>query len=88
LFELEGIGKSDKKVKKEVVIVKQLLKNNNVKVIESKREDVDSELVELSKDYAIATNDKELRRRIKEAGGKTIYIRSLTYIATDELVEE
>ncbi len=87
LFELAGLGKSDKKVKKEVAIVEQLLKNNNVKVIESKLESVDTELVGLAGEYIVATNDKELRRRVKIAGGKTIFIRSLTYVDVEDLVE-
>ncbi len=89
LIELKGLGKSDKKVKKEVAIVEQVLKNNNVKIIDSTSEDVDTELVKLStQGYIIATNDKFLRQRVKQANGKTIYIRSLTYIDTSEVVNE
>jgi rRNA-processing protein FCF1 len=88
LVELKGLEKSDKKVKKEVAIVEQVLKNNNVKVIDSTSEDVDSELVKLSsKGYVIATNDKFLRQRIKQSGGKTIFIRSLTYIDTGDVID-
>lgn len=88
IYELKGLAKSDKKVRAEGAIVEQLLKNNDVKVIESKMESVDSELVELSKEYVIATNDRELRRRIKAAGGRTIFIRSLTYVDVEDLVEQ
>lgn len=88
LFELEGLGKSDKKVKKEVAITQQMLKNNSVKVIDSTMENVDAELVKLSKEYVIATNDKELRRKVREAGGRTIYVRSLTYVEVEELLEQ
>ena len=88
LFELAGLGKSDKKVKKEVAIVEQMLKNNNVKVLDSTMESVDTELIGLSKDYVIATNDKELRRKVREAGGKTIYVKSLTYVEVEELLEQ
>ncbi|MEI7961092.1 MAG: hypothetical protein WCI04_02035 [archaeon] len=88
LFELAGLGKSDKKVKKEVSIVEQMLRNNNVKVLDSTIENVDNELIGLSKEYVIATNDKELRRRVREAGGKTIYVKSLTYVEVEELLEQ
>lgn len=87
-YELKALGKSDKKIKKEVAIVEQLLKNNNVKIIDSTMENVDNELIILSKEYAIATNDKELRRKIKAQGGKTLFVRSLTYVDTGDLVEE
>jgi rRNA-processing protein FCF1 len=87
IHEIKSLGKRQRKIKNEGVIVEQVLKNNNVKVLDSISEDVDSELVEYAKKgYAIATNDKELRRRVREAGGKTIYIRSLTYIDTEDLV--
>jgi rRNA-processing protein FCF1 len=87
IHEIKSLGKKEKKIKNEGVIVEQVLKNNNVKILDSTKEDVDSELVEYAKKgYVIATNDKELRRRIREADGKTIYIRSLTYIDIEDLV--
>ena len=88
IFEMKALAKTDKKIQNEVRIVDAVLKTNGVKVIDSTSEDVDSELVALSNEYVIATNDKFLRRRVKEAGGKTIFIRSLTYIDTDEIVGE
>jgi rRNA-processing protein FCF1 len=88
LYEIKGLSKGNKKIQNESRIVEQVLKNNNVKVIDSMLEDVDSELVNMSKEYVIATNDKFLRKRIKEAGGKTIFIRSMTYIDTGEIVGE
>ena len=88
VFEIKGLAKTDKKIQNESRIVDQLLKNNNVKIIDSTLEDVDSELVNLCKEYVVATNDKFLRQRIKQAGGKVIFIRSLTYIDTGEIIEE
>ena len=89
IHEFKSLGNSDKKIKNEVAIVEAVLKSNKVKIIDSTKEDTDSELVELSKQgYVIATNDKLLRRRVKQAGGKTIYIRSLTYIDVEDVVEE
>lgn len=88
LYELKGLGKGDKKVKKEAAIVEQMLKNNNVHVLDSTLEDVDKELIALSKEYVIATNDKELRRKVREAGGKAIYVRSLTYVEVEDLLEQ
>lgn len=88
LFELQGLGKNDKKIKKEVGLVNQILKLNNVKIIESEINSVDEEMIKLSKDYIIATNDKELRQKIHQKQGKTVFIRSLTYIDTSEILEE
>ena len=86
--EMDSLGKSDKKIKHETDLVKQILKNNNVKIIEAKMPNVDNEMVEKSKGYVVATNDKALREKIKSFGGKTVYIRSLNYIDTSEVFDE
>ena len=88
LIELQGLGKNDKKIKREVELVNKILELNSVKVIDSLMESVDDELVKLSKDYIIATNDKELRIKVHKRGGKTVFIRSLTYIDTSDILEE
>jgi uncharacterized protein len=75
----------NKKIKKEMNIVKQILEKNDVKGIESKMKNVDDELVSLSKEYIIATNDKELRKRIREKGGKSIYLKKLTTVDVSEI---
>ena len=77
--EMQVLSK-EKKIKKEVSIVTQILEKNNVQGIISKLKNVDDELVSLSKEYIVATNDKELRKRIREFGGKTIYIQKLTTV--------
>lgn len=86
LFELEALGKREKKIAKELLIVKAIIKNNEVKIIDSTTEDVDKELVEKAQEgYIIATNDKNLRERIKKVGGKSVFIRSLNFIETREI---
>ena len=77
--ELQGLSKN-KKIKKEVSIITKILETNKVQGIKSQQKQVDDELVSLSKEYIIATNDKELRKRIREFGGKTIYIKKLTTV--------
>ena len=62
LFELQGLVRVTK-IRKEVGLIEQIIKINNIKIIESKINSVDDELVELSKNYVIATNDKELRKK-------------------------
>lgn len=89
LYEIKGLARGDKKITNEAKIVEQVLKNNNVKVLDSTAEDVDSEMARLAGEgYVIATNDKFLRQRVKKAGGKTIFIRSLTYIDAEEVIGE
>jgi len=88
VYELKALGKNDKKIANEVRLVEAVLKANNVKIIDSTMEDVDKELISISGEYVIATNDRELRRKVKEAGGKTIFIRSLTYVDVEDLLEE
>jgi len=87
LGEMNALGKHDKKIRTEVAIAKQIINQNNVKIIESTIENVDNELIELSKEYIIATNDKELRRKVKEKGGKTIFVRKLTLVDTSEIMD-
>jgi len=86
MWEMEIKSKNDKKIKNEARIVKAILKSNNVTEIDSKLEDVDTELVGLSKKYVVATNDKELRERIKSFGGRSIYIRSLSFIEIEDIL--
>jgi len=78
--EMDALGGNDKKIKNEVRLIKEILKNNKVKVLETDVPFVDDDLVARSKDYVVATNDKALRDKIRALGGKTAYIRSLTYI--------
>jgi rRNA-processing protein FCF1 len=85
LWELEVKAKEDKKIKNEVKIVKEILHNNGVREIESKKENADNEMIEKSKEYVIATNDKELRQKIKSFGGKSIYIKSLSFVEMEEI---
>ncbi len=86
IWEMEVKAKDDKKIRNEMRIVKQILKNNNVIEIDSKIENVDTELMQYSKEYVIATNDKELRERIKSFGGQSIYIRSLSFIDLEDIL--
>lgn len=76
--ELEKLSKN-KKIEKEVNVIKELIKNEKVMIIKSAGP-VDDELVVKSKEYAIATNDSALRKRIKSFAGTSIYIRNRAYI--------
>jgi rRNA-processing protein FCF1 len=82
MSELNYLSK-DKKIMLELKLIEKILEQNKVELIKSKTEKVDDELVDLSKDYLIATNDKELRKRIRLNQGKTIYIRKMTLVEID-----
>jgi len=69
--ELETLIKTKKRGKLEARIVLELLKKNKVKIKKSKIKNVDDALV--AEKNAIATQDKELKKRLK--GRKIITIR-------------
>lgn len=60
---------------KQVNIAEQLMKKNKAKIIKLS-DDADNDLLELAKQgVIIATNDRELKKRIKDFGGRVIYLR-------------
>ena len=63
----------------------QLLKRRNVKAIRVEKENCDDALmsVGMRKRMIVATNDKKLRKRLKDLGLKTIYLRSKKYLEVD-----
>ncbi len=85
--ELDGLSKGSKKIKNEVAIVREIIKKNNIRVIESKVENVDNELVEKSNEFVIATNDKKLREKIRQTGGKSVYIKKLAMVDMSEITD-
>ena len=65
-------------------IVNSYIKLKKIKVLETKFKNncgADKYLLELSKNgYVICTQDSELRKKIKQVGGKIIYLRQNRYI--------
>ena len=73
--ELNKIAEQGTKEKKYVTLAKKLLDINRVEIID-RDGPVDSELVRLAREGAIvATNDRELKKRVWEAGGRVIALR-------------
>ena len=73
--ELDKIAKQGVKERKYVVLAKKLLDVNRVEII-NRGGSVDSELLRLAKEgVIIATNDKELKRKVWDAGGRVIALR-------------
>ncbi|MAG21957.1 MAG: hypothetical protein CL943_01445 [Candidatus Diapherotrites archaeon] len=76
LEELEKMAKEGVKKKSDVSIVIEAIEKNNVKVIETGARNADDALVEMAKQgFWIASNDRVLRKRIKEIGAKNIYLK-------------
>lgn len=83
--ELNVLSKN-KKIMKEFSLIKQLIEKEKIIVLESRNNNVDEEMIEKSQEYVIATNDKELRKKIKQNGGKTIYIKKMAFVETEEII--
>lgn len=76
LYELERIGKG--RIAEHAKVAHQIAKRFNV--IKTKRKNVDLLLLEYGKkDYVIATQDKALQNKLREAGVKYIYLRQKKY---------
>jgi rRNA-processing protein FCF1 len=73
-------------------LVEKLIEEKDIKVLETEDEEpsssrtvegegsVDDLLVEISRDYVIATNDKELKERLLEVDAEVIHIRNESYL--------
>ncbi len=82
--ELERFIKGNLLSKKQAALfAMKILKNKEVKVLESDfKGSVDDQLVDLV-DYIIATVDKDLRKRLKEKGVKILTIRQKKYVVAE-----
>ena len=79
--ELKLLTEKNQKTRKKVKIAKKLMEKNKVKVLYIDTENADDSLVEAGKKgMYVASNDKELRKRIKKVKGKNIYLRKKTFI--------
>ena len=51
------------------------MEKNKVKIIEIKARNADEALKKMSPEAIIATNDKELKDKVRELNGKVLYLR-------------
>ena len=59
----------------------EMIREKNLKVLESNEKEADNSLLEYGKKgYAVATQDKRLRDKIRKTGTKIIYIRQKKYV--------
>jgi len=62
-------------------LVQKLIQKKDIQVLETEGEgEVDDLLVQVSRDYVIATNDKELKERLVKVGAEVIHIRNESYL--------
>ena len=80
-----GNSNSSGKDKKAAQITLKLIKFKNVNLIRSKKKDVDSLILENSEKYdIIATQDKNLKRKLVEKGVSLIVLRNKKYLMLNE----
>ena len=78
--ELEEISERNEKMKRQIMLIKEIMEKNNATIVEVEAKNADSALEKLSQTAIVATNDKELRKRIKNLNNKIIFLRKQKYI--------
>ncbi len=74
---------------KYIELVEKLLETQDIDVIETEGEgNVDDLMLELSREFLVATNDKELKRRIKDEGRPVLIIRSESHLEVENAATE
>ncbi|QGA80666.1 type II toxin-antitoxin system VapC family toxin [Candidatus Nanohalobium constans] len=62
-------------------LVEKLIEKKDIEVLETEGQgEVDDLLVQISRDYVIATNDRELKERLLEVNAEVIHIRNESYL--------
>ncbi len=77
-----GRGKESRAAK----IALELLDRKNVEIVETKRIDGDSSIIELARRYekpVIATNDKNLRNQFRKRSVPTVYVRTKDHVEVE-----
>ena len=79
--ELSKLSKKNKTLKKSIEVAKKLIKKYNVSIKNISALNADEALLKLAqKNFIIVTNDKYLRNKIKEFGGKVLIIRQKKFV--------
>lgn len=79
--ELERISEKGGKIAMAVKIAKEAMRKNKVGEVEVSARNADSALAKIAQDGAVvATNDRNLKKRIKALGGTVIYLRQKKFI--------
>lgn len=90
LRELQGLALSNRpSQRRKAVLALKLIERLGVEVLEVPLEaKVDNSIVKVAtaKKWLVATNDRELRRKLREEGIPTVYLRARKHLAIDEEV--
>ena len=82
--ELEKIEKSRGKDATAARIALRLIKEKDVKIINTDEKKVDNAIIAVAdKDTIVATNDKVLKKKLKNKNIKIIYLRNKKYLEID-----
>jgi len=75
--ELKSIANKKTKEGRLALIALELIKNQKIKVVKSLKKNVDEDLIALAKNegFIIATNDKDLKEKLKKENIKVICLR-------------
>jgi len=80
--ELEKMAKGRSKSSNFARLALEMVKLKGINTIKVKERDADKALLNIAnKNTIIATNDMELRKRLKSSGIKTIYLRARKHLA-------
>lgn len=80
--ELKNLGKGTRKSSNEAKLSLDFINSDNFHVVKSPKGNVDDVIHSLAdKNTLVATNDIELRKRLKSKGIKTIYLRAKKHLA-------
>ncbi len=81
LGELESVERKGDKNKKFLPLISTMLKRYNFKIIKSKQSYIDDQIIENAQNgVIIATNDKELRKKLWEIPARVMYMRQKSYL--------
>jgi len=81
LQELEGFKTGNEKMKKDTGIALEEIEQHKVEKKQVEAENADNALVKMAKHgFFVASNDAVLRKRIKDFGGKVIYLRQSRFL--------
>lgn len=79
--ELDALEKRGRKNKVWVGIARKVMEKNNTMVLEAGGENADDALLVLGrKGFAVATNDRKLRKRLKESMARVIFLRKRCFL--------
>ncbi|MCX8190847.1 MAG: hypothetical protein N3D78_01495 [Candidatus Aenigmarchaeota archaeon] len=75
--ELKSISNKKTKEGRLALVALKMIENEGIKVVDSMKDRVDEDLIELAKNknFIVATNDKDLRKKLKINNIKTICLK-------------